>query len=397
VVGISRLYCNTVSPTDRLRYGDGSSRPPTAAGRSSAKCKPVVVFNCTRRCNLRCIHCYSASTSEAHPDELTTREAAALLDDLADFGAPVVLFSGGEPLLRDDLADLVARARDKGLRAVVSTNGTLIDTRVARKLADAGTSYAGVSLDGLAEVNDAFRGVGGAFEKAVAGIRHCRDAGIKVGLRLTMTRENVDELPAVFDLIERERIPRACFYHLVASGRGGGLANQTLSHERTREALDLIIDRTAAAHADGRPIEVLTVGNHADGPYLYLRLLREDASRAADVIELLRANGGNASGARIACVSWNGDVHPDQFWRNQVLGNVRRRRFSEIWADPDQPLPAKLRDRKKHLKCRCTRCRFLDVCNGNLRARAEAATGDIWGDDPACYLTEEEIAPTEQT
>ena len=389
MIGISRLYVGRAEPMDALRYGRAAapSGLPPAAQR-----KPIVVFNCTRACNLRCIHCYSASAGPAAGDELTTAQARQLLDDLAAFRAPVVLFSGGEPLARPDTLELIAYARAAGLRTVLSTNGTLIDERTAAKLSQADINYVGVSLDGLAGTNDAFRGRAGAFDTAIAGIRNCRAHGLKVGLRLTMTAHNVAELGGVFDLIEREEIGRVCFYHLVYTGRGADLANLDLSHEQTRAALDLIMDRTAALHRAGRPVEVLTVDNHADGAYLVMRLQREDPSRAAQALELLRANGGNASGSAIGCVSWNGDVHADQFWRQHILGNVREKPFSAIWSDPPaSSLLAQLRSRRAHLKCRCLRCRWLDVCNGNFRARAEAATGDPWGDDPACYLTEAEI------
>ena len=393
MIGISKLYCGTVEASDPLRYGRKSGKLPSHLLQFSADKKPVVVWNCTKRCNLRCAHCYSASTCEPAPDEMTGDEARAMLDDLAQFGVPVVLFSGGEPLLRGDLDELISHARSLGLRAVVSTNGTLITPARAERFARAGLSYVGVSLDGLAHVNDEFRSVSGAFGQALAGIRNCRSAGVKVGLRFTMNRRNVADIPGIFDLIEREDIPRVCFYHLVYTGRGDDLREATLSCEKTRETLDMIMDRTAALHAGGRPVEVLTVDNHADGPYVYMRLAREDAARAEGCLELLKMNGGNSTGVGIGCVSWNGHVLPDQFWRHHVLGSVRERPFSEIWADPDQPLLAILRDRKKHLKCRCMNCRWLDVCNGNFRARAEADGDEPWGDDPACYLTDEEIAP----
>ncbi len=354
----------------------------------------MIVWNCTKRCNLRCRHCYSASTANAAPDELTTAEARAMIDDLAAFGAPVLLLSGGEPLMRENLLELIEHACRAGLRAALSTNGMLITPKLAAELVEAGVNYVGVSLDGLEAVNDAFRGVEGAFGAALAGIANCRQAGLKVGLRLTMTQHNLADIPGIFDLIEREGIGRVCFYHLVYTGRGRGLQGQALTHAQTRSALDLIMDRAAAMHAAHQGVEVLTVDNHADGAYVYLRLLREDHRQAGECLKLLEINGGNSSGIRIGCVSWNGDVLPDQFWRWRVLGNVRQRPFSQIWTDPDAgqpPLLGALRDRKKHLKGRCRRCRFLNTCNGNLRARAEAATGEIWGHDPACYLTNQEI------
>jgi len=392
MIGISKLYCGTVEASDPLRYGRQSARLPSHLLQFSADKKPVVVWNCTKQCNLFCAHCYAAATRRPDPDELTGDEAREMIDDLARFGSPVLLFSGGEPLMRRDLLDLIAHAKAAGMRAVVSTNGTLITREYADRFAEAGLSYAGVSLDGLEEVHDEFRGVKGCFAEALEGMRNCRAAGVKVGLRLTLNRRNVHELSGIFDLIEREEIPRVCFYHLVYAGRGDALRADALDHRQTRDAVDLMMDRTAAMHRAGREIEVLTVDNHADGPYVYLRLLREDPARAAECLELLRMNGGNSSGVGIGCVSWNGDVLPDQFWRQHVLGNVRERPFSAIWSDPEEPLLSRLRDRKAVLKCRCTRCRWLDVCNGNFRARAEAVSGDPWGDDPACYLSEEEIS-----
>jgi len=155
------------------------------------------------------------------------------------------------------------------------------------------------------------------------------------------------------------------------------------------------MNRTKDLFDRGKPKEILTVDNHADGPYIYLRLLREDPKRAAEVLELLKMNEGNSSGHGIGCVSWDGTVHPDQFWRNIALGNVRERPFGEIWTDAGNELLMKLKDKRPHLTGRCRTCRWLDVCGGNFRARAESVTGDIWAPDPACYLTDEEISKGE--
>jgi len=385
MIGISKLYCGQAEAGDELRYARRETAPP----------RPIVVWNCTRRCNLRCAHCYADSptpdspTPDSPPDgELSDAQARAMIDDVAAFGVPVLLFSGGEPLLRPGVLELARYAKRAGLRVVFSTNGTLLTRDVAREMQAVGVSYAGISLDGLAAVNDAFRGQAGAFERAVEGIRACRAAGVKVGLRMTMNRHNVGELGGVFDLIQRESIPRACFYHLVASGRGR--SDDALSHAQTRSAVGEIIDRTADLHARGLPVQILTVDNHADGPFLRLRMARENHARAAEASTLLRRNGGNSSGSGIACVSWNGDVLPDQFWRGRVVGNVTRQPFGIIWSDGGHELLTQLRRRRDLLTGRCRRCRWLGECNGNLRARADGA-GDLWGDDPACYLTDEEI------
>jgi len=391
VIGISKLYCGTVEASDPLRYGRSSRHLPSHLLQFSKDKKPVVVWNVTRRCNLRCVHCYSHSRDQQYTGQLTHQQSIALIDDLADFGVPVLLFSGGEPLMRDRIIELISHAKQRNMRAVLSTNGTLITTDVAAKLKDCGLSYVGVSLDGLEEINDKFRGRQGAFDLAMQGIANCMSAGIKVGLRFTMNRRNVQDIAGIFVLIDDVGIPRVCFYHLVYAGRGSSLIEEDLSHEETRDSVDLIMDRTRQSHAKGKPIEVLTVDNHCDGPYLYMRLLREDASRAADVLKLLEMNGGNSSGIGIGCVSWDGAVHADQFWRHHSFGNVCDRPFSGIWTDTSEPLMAKLKERKGHLKGRCAECKWLSICNGNFRVRAEAVTGDIWMPDPACYLSDDEI------
>jgi radical SAM protein with 4Fe4S-binding SPASM domain len=314
-----------------------------------------------------------------------------LIDDLAQFQVPVILFSGGEPVMRSDLPELARYATSKGIRAVISTNGTLITPKAAKMFKEIGLSYVGVSLDGLKDTNDRFRGVEGAFCQALEGIKNCQAQGIKVGLRFTINKRNVQDIPAIFRLLEEENIPRVCFYHLVYAGRGSKLIEEDLSPQETRKTVDLIIDLTRDMHQRGRKIEVLTVDNHADGPYLYLRLLRENPTRAKEVLELLQMNQGNSSGHGIGCISWDGSVHADQFWRHYSFGNVRQRPFSEIWQDTSNELMAKLKDKKPHIKGRCRHCRWLDICGGNFRVRAEAVTGDLWSPDPACYLTDEEI------
>lgn len=391
MIGISKLYCGTVEPSDALRYGRKSSELPSHLLQFSADKKPVVVWNTTRACNLKCVHCYARSDEKIHERELTHEQGLALLDDLASFGVPVVLFSGGEPLMRPDLIDLARYAVSKGMRAVISTNGTLIDREKAARLREVGLSYVGVSLDGMEEVNDRFRGKKGAFRAAMEGIRNCKDVGLKVGLRFTINRINMEEVSSIFDLLEAEDIPRVCFYHLVYAGRGSELMEEDLDAEETRRVVDLIIDRTKDLHARGIEKEVLTVDNHADGPYVYLRMLGEDNPRANEVLDLLGMNEGNNSGRGFGCISWDGAVHADQFWRHVSFGNVLERPFSEIWTDLSNPLMARLKEKKRYVTGRCATCRWLDICGGNFRVRAEAATGDLWAPDPACYLTEEEI------
>lgn len=391
MIGISKLFCGTIEPSDALRYGRRSDRLPSHLLQFSQDKKPVVVWNITRQCNLKCRHCYARALSQKTTDELTTEEGKTLLDDLSSYGAPVILFSGGEPIMRPDLPELAEYAVAKGMRAVISTNGTLITRELAKILKDIGLSYVGISLDGMEAVNDRFRGVSGAFNQALTGIRNCQEAGIKVGLRFTINRINQDQVSPIFDLLKDEGIPRVCFYHLVYAGRGSQLIHEDLDHRQTRQVVDLIIDRTKALFEAGQDKEVLTVDNHADGPYLYMRLLKEGSSRAPEVLELLKMNEGNNSGRGIGCISWDGEVYADQFWRHYSFGNVLRRPFSEIWQDTTEPLMGKLKEKKRHVTGRCAGCRWLDICGGNFRVRAEAASGDLWSPDPACYLTNGEI------
>lgn len=392
MIGISKLYCGTVEPSDALRYQRHSGKLPSHLLQFSSDKKPVVVWNITRRCNLKCVHCYAHAKDIEFDNELSTDDGKRIIDDLSAFGAPVILFSGGEPLVRKDLPELADYAVSKGMRAVISTNGTLITAGIAKTLKEIGLSYVGISLDGMKAIHDKFRGINGSFEKALDGIRNCQNAGIKVGLRFTVNKQNVVDVPKVFDLLEEMEVPRVCFYHLVYTGRGSELIDEDLTHEESRKVVDLIMDRTRDLHDRGKPKEVLTVDNHADGPYLYMRMLREDPERAKEVLELLNMNEGNSSGHGIGCISWDGEVYADQFWRHKSYGNVKDRPFSEIWTDPEDKLLLQLKEKKKHVKGRCATCKWLDICAGNFRVRAEAVTGDVWAPDPACYLTDEEIS-----
>jgi len=362
--------------------------------------KPVVVWNITRRCNLHCAQCYAEARDYEFEGELTTEEVKHVLTDLAAFGVPLVIWSGGEPLMRPDLFDLIAYARSLGLPSALSTNGTLLTAEAARKLRDLELLYVGVSIDGIGAAHDKNRGKRLAFKHALEGIRYVRDAGVRVGIHFTMHKLNVGELPAVFDLIEREQIPRLCIYHLVPSGRGAKIERLDLSPAETRSQMDYIFERVKDFHRRGLSKDVLTVDNAADAIYLYLRVCREQPERAEEVRRLLRWNGGNQSGVGLGCIDNVGEVHPDQFSWNYSFGNVRERRFSEIWRDLSDPVMRMLKNRRPFLKGRCAHCLYLDLCNGNLRARAEALTGDLFAPDPGCYLHDAEVlasSPAEQS
>ena len=383
MISISRLLCDAVGPGDDLRYSRGNQ--------ATDRQRPIVVWNCTRKCNLNCVHCYSSAGTQDPAEVLTTEQAKSFIRDLADFGVPVILFSGGEPLLRDDIFELANFAAEQGIRTTLSTNGTLISEKVADEINNAGFAEVGISLDGIGVKNDRFRGKKGAYKAALQGIRNCIALGLRVSLRMTVTPSNYTEIPAIFDLAEIEKVQRVCFYHLAYVGRAGRLSKDDLNHSQTRGVIDLIHDRTIDFYQRGLNKEVLTVDNHADGVYLYLKLKRQDPVRAAKVLTLLQSNGGNNAGIRIGAVDELGNVHADQFWQHYSFGNVLQRKFGDIWLDTSEPLMRGLKDRKGLLKGRCARCQYLELCNGNLRVRAEAVFGDIWAEDPACYLTDDEI------
>ncbi len=390
MISISRLLCDNIGPQDSLRYGANGHK--NGGDPSPLFQPPVVVWNCTRACNLHCIHCYASATSVGSPDQLSTAEAKKFIKDLADFGVPVILFSGGEPLMRPDLFELADFARENGIRVALSTNGTLIDMAMAGKIQQAGFAEVGISLDGIGENNDKFRVQKGAFDAALEGIRNCVALKQRVSLRLTITRFNHREIPAILDLVEAEEIPRVCIYHLAYTGRGDKIIKEDLERADSRAALDTICERTLDWYRRGKPKEILTVDNAADGVYIYLKVKDTDPVRAATVYSLLNKNGGNSSGIKIGAIDDIGNVHPDQFSWHHTFGNVRERKFGEIWMDTSHPLMGGLKDRKRLLSGRrCPNCRYLELCNGNLRIRAEAVSGDYWGDDPACYLTDEEI------
>ena len=388
MIGCTKLLCGTATIADLMRQ-DAATKAHLL--QFSTEHRPIVVWNTTSRCNLACAHCYLDASDRAGRDELTTEEARAFIDDVAAMGSPVLLFSGGEPLLRPDLFELGRYAIGAGLRAVISSNGTLITPELAAEIAEAGFAYVGVSLDGSETTHDEFRRKQGAFQAAIAGIKNCLAAGVKAGVRLTLNKRNAEDLDAVLDVVEREGVPRFCMYHLVYAGRGKEIVGDDLEPAETRRLVEHLLDRTKDWHERGVETEVLTTDNHADGILIVQRIAEEQPERLDEVRELLARHGGCSAGTKMANVDARGDVHPCQFWGHVTLGNVRERPLSEIWADESNPFLAKLRRKADHLTGpRCGGCQYKSLCGG-CRIRAEVVNGDTWADDPACFLSDEEI------
>lgn len=352
---------------------------------------PVVIWNLIRRCNLACKHCYSISGDFVSPGELTTAEVFNVMDDLKSFGVPVLILSGGEPLMRPDIFEVSARAKAMRFFVGLSTNGTLIDDACADRIRDAGFDYVGISLDGIGETHDRFRRKTGAYAGALQALRSLRDRSVKVGVRFTMTEDNVAELPALLDLVEEENFTKFYLSHLVYAGRGNTYRGDDATWDATRQAMDLVIGRAWDWVKAGRNIEIVTGNNDADAVYFLQWMEQRAPERIGHLRDLLMAWGGNASGVNIANIDNLGNVHPDTMWWHHTLGNVKERLFSQIWSDLSDPIMAGLRARPRAIGGRCAICDYRDICGGNTRVRAMRITGDPWAEDPGCYLSDAEI------
>ena len=364
---------------------------PKALGAARQPPGPVVIWNLVRRCNLTCKHCYSISADIDFPGELSTEEVHRVMDDLKGFGVPVLILSGGEPLLRPDQIDIAKRAKQMGFYAGLSTNGTLIDTKNIEQLAAVGFDYLGVSLDGIESTHDRFRRKQGAFRASIDGIRLARDAGIKVGIRFTLTQDNAHDLEALLALMVEEQIDKFYLSHLNYAGRGNNNRAADAVFKTTRRAMDQVFDAAWDSVKSGSQREFVTGNNDADAVYLLHWARQRSPQSEAHLRAKLAQWGGNASGVNVANIDNLGNVHPDTMWWHYTLGNVRERPFSEIWTDLSDPLMHGLRQRPRPVKGRCGACPYLDVCGGNTRVRAQQLTGDPWEEDPACYLTDDEL------
>lgn len=389
MIGFSKMISGKATVAAAMRARQSSCIPAHLLQFSTVD-RPVVVWNVTRRCNLHCHHCYIEAEDGSQAGELTTQEGLELINQLVGLKIPVLLFSGGEPLLREDIWILARVACERGLRIALSTNGTLIDQDVAVRLQDSGFSYIGVSIDGRPETHDRFRGLKGSFDQAMAGIRRAQQAGLKAGIRFTVNSENYQDLPYLFDLVREEGISRFCLYHLVYAGRGRKLAASDLSLEQKRRMAEMIIEQVVLMEEAGVEVEVLSTDHHADGIFLYRWIQEHRPERAEEVKHLLEMHGGCSAGVKMANIDPQGYVYPCQFWHHQSLGRFPDKTFQEIWYDEQNELLKSLRDKSGHLKGRCGGCQARTLCGG-CRIRAYAATGDLWGDDPVCYLTDEEI------
>jgi len=364
---------------------------PTPIKPSRKPSGPVVIWNIIRRCNLTCKHCYTTSADIDFPGELSTAEIYTVMDDLKNFKVPVLILSGGEPLLHPDIFDISRRAKSMGFYLALSSNGTLITQDNIQQIADINYQYVGVSLDGIGQTHDKFRQKTGSFADSVKGIGLCRDHAIKAGIRYTLTKDNVADFPAMLQLMDDEDIDKFYLSHLNYGGRGNKNRNVDAEFKMTRDVMDQLFEQCLQWEVQGADREIVTGNNDADAVYFLHWVKKNYPERVEHIKAKLEQWGGNASGVNVANIDNLGNVHPDTFWWNHNLGNVKNRNFSEIWQDTSDPLMAGLKQSPRPLEGRCGQCHYQTICNGNTRVRAQQIYNNPWAEDPGCYLNQSEI------
>jgi Fe-coproporphyrin III synthase len=384
--------------SDLLELASGRVQASEVTARAPSRFEPsaaapfVVVWNVCRHCNMTCPHCYAAAGPRPSPHDLSTDEGRRLIDELAEAGVRFLIFSGGEPLLRSDLFELMAHARARGVTPQLSTNGVLIDASVVQRLQAVGVPYVGVSIDGLEAFNDPYRGLEGGFARALDALRLCAGAGLRTGLRMTLTRRNADQLTDLVAIAAEVPVDRFYVSHLVYAGRGRRMAGDDLDPPECRLLLEDLFGIADHLVSTGARPHIVTGGNDSDGPALVLWVQeRYGAQAARRVWDALERRGGNSAGERVLCIDHQGRVRPDQFWQAVTLGDVRHGAFADIL---NHPLRAQLRDRTTRLTGRCGTCPFVSLCRGSHRERALAVHGDPWASDPACVMTDAEVTPS---
>lgn len=346
----------------------------------------IAIWNFTNRCNLSCLHCYSKSTLD-EVDTLTTPQIKKTILEMKENGIKFIIFSGGEPLTRKDLFEIADFCKENGIITYLSSNGLYFTKSNIQKIVDT-FNYVGVSIDGDEETHDYFRGLKGAFKETLKAVKLANSTGSKVGIRFTMTKDTIGSLEYIFDMVEKENIPKIYISHLVYSGRGLDNLKMDLTKEQRREAVDFILDKAFQYHKEGRDIEIVTGNMEMDAVVFLERFANEYPDLKEKMRERLVSWGGNSAGRKLLNINSEGDVRPDPFFPI-TIGNIIEQNFSDIWQKGE--LLEQLRKHpRKQISGICSDCEQIDICNGGSRARAYAITGDLWSEDPSCYLTKEE-------
>jgi len=338
----------------------------------------LVAWEITRSCNLSCIHCRASAERGPYPDELTLDECKRVLDDIASFSNPIIIFTGGEPLLRPDIFEILAYGNGLGLNMAMAVNGLLLDETTAQKLLDHGVQRISISIDGAtARTHDAFRNVPGAFEGAMRGIETARKVGLPFQINSTITKLNIEEIPDILDLVVNLGAVAHHIFLLVPTGRGKDLEEQEIPPEEYERTLNWFYEQREKV-----PIQLkATCAPH------YYRILRQRAAEEGRHVSF-ETHGMDAmtrgclGGTSFCFISHTGQLSPCGYLEIDC-GNVRIEGFRKAWEE--SPIFNELRDFSKY-KGKCGSCRYLKVCGG-CRARAYAKTGDYLAEEPYCVYS----------
>ena len=344
----------------------------------------IAIWNFTNRCNLSCLHCYSKAGLDA-VDTLTTKIIMDTLPKLKENGVKFIIFSGGEPLTRKDIYDIADQAKELGIITYLSTNGLYIGKNNAKKILDT-FNYVGISIDGSEEIHDHFRGLKGSFRESLKAVQLLNSFNqTKVGIRFTMTKDTIKDLPFIFELAEKEKIPKVYISHLVYSGRGLDNLKMDITKEQRKEAVDFIINKAFYYHENNIDIEIVT-GNMEMDAIVFLEKFAQKYPDLKDEMEnRLKRWGGNSAGRKLLNINSEGDIKPDPFFP-QTVGNILKEDFSDIWTKNPSKLLIDLRKHPREISGKCETCEYLDICNGGSRSRAWAIYDNLWAEDPSCYI-----------
>ena len=344
----------------------------------------IAIWNFTNRCNLSCLHCYSKAELDS-VDTLSTQKIMDTLPKLKANGVKFLIFSGGEPLTRHDIYDIAGRCKELGIVTYLSTNGLYVKKSNAQKILDT-FNYIGISIDGSEDVHDAFRGLKGSFEASMKAVDLLNSYNqTKVGIRFTITKDTYDDLAFIFELAEKHNIPKIYISHLVYSGRGLDNLEMDLSKDQRVTAVEYILDKAFEYHNSKRDIEIVTGNMEMDAILFYNRFIKVYPEHADEMKKRLITWGGNSAGRKLLNIDAEGNVKPDPFFP-AIIGNIFREDFTDIWTDKPIEMLQKLRVHPRNLGGKCEKCEYLDICNGGSRSRAYAIHGDLWAEDPSCYL-----------
>ncbi len=348
----------------------------------------IMIWNFTNRCNLLCHHCYSKADAN-EKDTLTLEEIQETIPKLKKAGVNFVIFSGGEPLIRKDIFDIAQCMKDNKIMTYLSTNGMYINEKNVDRIIET-FNYIGISIDGIEEVHDYFRGQEGSYQKSIDAIKLIQKHGGNAGIRFTITKETEKCFYDMFKLVEELNVNKFYISHLVYSGRGLDNLKIDISKEQRREYVDFIIDKAFEYYHSGKNIDLVT-GNMEMDAIMLLNKFRKDYPEFSDSLkQKLQSWGGNSAGNRLGNMDWAGNVKPDPFFP-QVIGNYLENDFDKVWCDENNELLGNLRQFPRNISGKCANCDYINICNGGSRSRAYAISGDLWAEDPSCYLTDNEI------